>query len=149
MRIINANELSMGITLYLAENAYLNDTGLDAYKNVLKWIDETQTVDAVPFHSSGNTTFFEVGNVDEFGDRLILDEGDLSKRCKTYYAEEPAAHWVHCKGKSNLWYCSKCGGKIMYNPTRRTYNIKKLPVSKKNKFCRNCGVYMEGEREEL
>ena len=50
--------------------------------------------------------------------------------------------WVHCNGKSNLWYCSKCGEKIQYNPTRRTYNIEKKRVDEVNKLCRNCGADM-------
>lgn len=58
----------------------------------------------------------------------------------------PVVHgrWIHCAGKSNLWHCSECGGRIMYNQTRKTYNIKKLPVSEANKFCRNCGAKMDG-----
>ena len=60
---------------------------------------------------------------------------------------EPVKHgcWVHCNGKSNLWYCSECGEKIMYNPTRRTYNIAKKPVHEVNKRCRNCGAKMDGD----
>lgn len=56
-------------------------------------------------------------------------------------------HWIHCKGKSNLWYCSECGDKMLYNPTRRTYNIVKLTMAEKNKFCRNCGARMDGEAD--
>lgn len=52
--------------------------------------------------------------------------------------------WVHCNGKSNLWYCSECGEKILYNPTRRTYNIEKRPVHEVNKYCRGCGAKMDG-----
>lgn len=51
--------------------------------------------------------------------------------------------WIHCQGKSNLWYCSECGEKILYNPTRRTYNIEKRPVHEVNKYCRGCGAKME------
>lgn len=60
---------------------------------------------------------------------------------------EPVRHgnWVHCNGKSNLWYCSECGEKIIYNPTRRTYKIEKLPVYAINKRCRNCGAKMDAE----
>lgn len=56
--------------------------------------------------------------------------------------------WIHCKGKSNLWYCSVCGEKILYNPTRRTYNIEKRPVHEVNKHCRNCGAKMDGGNED-
>lgn len=59
---------------------------------------------------------------------------------------EPVVHgrWIHCAGKSNLWHYSECGGRIMYNQTRKTYNIKKLPVSEANKFCKHCGAKMDG-----
>lgn len=62
---------------------------------------------------------------------------------------EPIQHgyWIHCKGKSNLWYCSKCGGKILYNAARRTYKIEKQAVHEVNAFCRKCGVQMIGYRE--
>lgn len=58
--------------------------------------------------------------------------------------EAVRGEWVHCNGKSNLWYCSVCGEKILYNPTRRTYNIEKRPVHAVNKFCRGCGAKMDG-----
>ena len=59
----------------------------------------------------------------------------------------PVVHgrWIHCAGKSNVWHCSECGGRIMYNQTRKTYNIKKLPVSEANKFCKHCGAKMDKE----
>lgn len=57
--------------------------------------------------------------------------------------------WIHCNGKSNLWYCSECGEKISYNPTRRTYNIEKRPVYEVNKHCRNCGAKMDGGNEDV
>ena len=55
------------------------------------------------------------------------------------------AHWIHCKGKTNLWYCSNCGAQIRYNQKRRTYNINKLPVHEINKCCRACGAHMDGD----
>lgn len=60
----------------------------------------------------------------------------------------PVVHgeWVHCNGTINLWYCSECGEKILYNPTRRTYNIRKRPVYEVNKYCRGCGAKMDGGR---
>lgn len=75
---------------------------------------------------------------------------DFIEICRCDTAEnEPVRHgqWIHCAGKSNLWYCSECGGKILYNPTRRTYNIKKLPVDEMNRFCRSCGAKMDGGAE--
>ena len=64
------------------------------------------------------------------------------------YAPVRHGHWIHCAGKSNLWYCSECGGKILYNPTRRTYNIIKLSVDEMNRFCRSCGAKMDGKEHE-
>ncbi len=57
----------------------------------------------------------------------------------------PVVHglWIRCDGKSIVWYCSECGGKILYNPNPRTYNIKKPKVEQYNKFCRNCGAKMD------
>lgn len=46
-RLIDANALGNGIGVYVATNAYLNDTALDALGKVAKWIDEALTVDAV------------------------------------------------------------------------------------------------------
>ena len=55
------------------------------------------------------------------------------------------AYWIHAKGKSNVWYCSACGEKILYNPTRRTYRpVQKPDVSVVNRFCRGCGKRMTG-----
>ena len=47
-RLIDADKIVNGIALYMAENAYLNDTPLDALKMVSNWITEATAVDAVP-----------------------------------------------------------------------------------------------------
>lgn len=72
------------------------------------------------------------------------------ERANTEKDAAPVVHgrWIHCAGKSNLWHCSECGGRIMYNQTRKTYNIKKLPVSEANKFCKHCGAKMDAEENE-
>lgn len=54
--------------------------------------------------------------------------------------------WIHCNGKSNLWHCSNCGGKIIYNPTRLVYKGEKRAVHEVNEYCRSCGVKMIGHR---
>lgn len=61
----------------------------------------------------------------------------------------PVKHgrWIHCKGKSSIWYCSVCGEKIIYNPTRKTYKPDKKPVWEINKCCRNCGARMDLEEQ--
>lgn len=57
-------------------------------------------------------------------------------------------HWIHCDGKSNLWYCSECGGRIMYSQKCRTYQINKPPVGEANKFCKHCGAKMDGGNDD-
>lgn len=47
MRPINADPIANGIALYMAENAYLNDTPLDVLKTVADWVNEAPTVDAM------------------------------------------------------------------------------------------------------
>ena len=47
-RLIDADKIGNGIALYMAENAYLNDTALDVLKMVGDWVDKAPTVDAVP-----------------------------------------------------------------------------------------------------
>lgn len=76
---------------------------------------------------------------------LAIQAAELRSRLAMYEDAGPVrekGEWVHCNGKSNLWYCSKCGEKIKYNPTRRTYNIEKKRVDEVNKLCRNCGADM-------
>ena len=45
-RLIDADALYTSIALYLAENAYLNDTAQSALEMVANWIKESPTVDA-------------------------------------------------------------------------------------------------------
>lgn len=72
---------------------------------------------------------------------------EVLEDCPTVDAVEVVhGEWIHCQGKSNLWYCSACGEKVLYNPTRRTYNIAKRPVHEVNKYCRCCGAKMDGDR---
>ena len=46
-RLIDADKIVNGISLYMAENAYLNDTPLDALKMVSNWITEATAVEVV------------------------------------------------------------------------------------------------------
>ena len=48
VRLIDANALNISVALYMAENAYLNDTPLDILRMVSRWIAEAHTIDAVP-----------------------------------------------------------------------------------------------------
>ena len=40
MRLIDADALNTGVALFMAENAYLNMTALDALKMVAEWVQE-------------------------------------------------------------------------------------------------------------
>jgi hypothetical protein len=79
----------------------------------------------------------------------ILDIKALISVMPTVYAV-PVKHgrWIHCKGESSIWYCSVCGEKIIYNPTRKTYKPDKKPVWEINKYCRNCGALMKAGGED-
>ena len=74
---------------------------------------------------------------------------ELEKRItKMEYRLQLHGRWLRSAGKTNIWYCSFCGGKINYKQNRRTYNIEKIPVEQKNKFCRNCGAKMDAKEVE-
>ena len=48
MRLIDASSFAVHVVLYMAENAYLNDTALDVLKKVSKWLEEEPTLDYAP-----------------------------------------------------------------------------------------------------
>ena len=48
IKVCDATAVYNGIALYMAENAYLNDTALDVLEMVAKWLDEAPTVEAEP-----------------------------------------------------------------------------------------------------
>ena len=81
-----------------------------------------------------------------------LFASELGKMISTYPTIDaaPVKHgqWIHCKGESSIWYCSVCGEKIIYNPTRKTYKPSKKPVNEINKYCRNCGAMMGVEGQD-
>lgn len=56
--------------------------------------------------------------------------------------ETSTALWIHCGGKSHIWYCSNCGEKVNYNNARRTYTKGMKPIEEVNRFCRGCGAIM-------
>lgn len=55
------------------------------------------------------------------------------------------AHWVRCKGNSDLWYCSCCKTTVRYNPNPKMYKYmrQKKVISDYHKFCRHCGSRMD------
>lgn len=46
--LIKRDSIRTSVALYMAENAYLNDTALDVLKMIDKWLLEAEAVDAVP-----------------------------------------------------------------------------------------------------
>jgi hypothetical protein len=48
VRPIDANAFNNHVALYMAENAYLNDTALDVLKKISKWLEEEPTLDYAP-----------------------------------------------------------------------------------------------------
>ena len=54
MRPIDANAFNNHVALYMAENAYLNDTALDVLKKISKWLEEEPTIDCMPVKKGYN-----------------------------------------------------------------------------------------------
>lgn len=48
MRLIDADAFNNHVALYMAENAYLNDTALDVLKKISKWLEEEPALDYAP-----------------------------------------------------------------------------------------------------
>ena len=46
--LISKNDLLLSLAEYVNSNAYLNQTALDALLMVMRWVQETPAVDAVP-----------------------------------------------------------------------------------------------------
>ena len=46
--LISRQKILNDVGLYMAENAYLNDTALDVLKMISKWVQEAPAVDAEP-----------------------------------------------------------------------------------------------------
>lgn len=56
-------------------------------------------------------------------------------------------HWIRAEGKTDVWYCSECGERIVYSQNRRTYKPSKKPVHAVHKHCRSCGAKMHTRAE--
>lgn len=80
-------------------------------------------------------------------DSIFADDAQaLREAAEMLEKSEAVKHgrWIHCKGKSGLWYYSNCGEKIIYNLDRHVYNTRKRGVAEVNKYCRGCGAKMDG-----
>lgn len=125
-----------------SKDKYIREIGMrmiDA-NSLAKWLDKEHYVDK------------PTGKCDERQNRVlgICISALKNPQIAPTIDAVPVVHgrWVHCDGKSIVWYCSECGGKILFNPNPRTYNIKKLKVEQYNKFCRNCGAKMDGGSDD-
>lgn len=58
-RLIDASPVLRGIGNYVTSNAYLNDTALDAFGMVEKWLEEAPTVDAVEVVRCGKCKWYD------------------------------------------------------------------------------------------
>ncbi|MBP3427140.1 MAG: hypothetical protein J6M47_02625 [Clostridia bacterium] len=151
MRPIDADSLKAQL-IYFAN--HMQDNGHSTYAAALgeaiNIVDRRQTIDAVHVQHEGNTSFISVKNVDEWEDRIILDEGVKTKRCAVYYADadEPVER---CNGHGR-WLdertdikCSECGAtfsdEIVF--MRRDTDSYKNP-----EHCPACGVRMDGEPDD-
>ena len=91
-RLIDANKFAIGVALYMAENAYLNDTALDVLKKVSDWLDKEPTVDAV-----------EVVH----GEWVVCGDGEyVPFMCS---ACGKTTSWYHAQTAN---YCPNCGAKM-------------------------------------
>ena len=93
IKVSDATRVYNGIALYMAENAYLNDTALDVLKMVVSWLNEAPNLDAVEVvHGRWEKA--------EYNGFLRCDQ------CKDVYINE---EWLE-DGKWN--YCPSCGAKV-------------------------------------
>ena len=102
MRLIDAEHLTNDIALYMAENAYLNDTQLDLLKKVAQWIIDTPTIDPESLRAQGEW----VGEADGYADgELVYDVWYCSEcnYCIDDGTDDPDL-------LSN--YCPNCGAKM-------------------------------------
>lgn len=118
MRPIDADAFAIHVALYMAENAYLNDTALDVLKKIAKWLDEEPTLDLAP---------------------VVHGEWTLVEKFFTYGEEGEV---------DSDWYlvCSECGRKVpVYEYWPPDIDIKKL--TKDYPYC-HCGAKMDGGKKD-
>lgn len=63
MRAIDGESLHMGVCLYLAQNAYLNDTPQSALEMVARWIEKEPTLDVLPVRHAHIVEFVKDGKM--------------------------------------------------------------------------------------
>lgn len=106
IKVVDATKVYNGIALYMAENAYLNDTALDVLKMVANWLNEAPTVDAVEVvHGRWREKILVGGFAEEWG--YVCSEcgctvSDRSNLGIGRYASK----------NQRLNYCPNCGAKM-------------------------------------
>ena len=107
IKMCDATAVYNGIALYMAENAYLNDTALDVLKMVAGWLNDAPTVDAVEVaeynavieklenllcHATGGK-YSKAGYAWEDMERMVTDY--IEECCEEAVAEEVVhAYWT-------------------------------------------------------
>lgn len=111
-KYIKVDSIREDIALYLAQNAYLNETALDAYRNVEKWINERSGIEMVRcdecehFTRKNLPTDFSKGRCRLSGGYVYPDN-----LCRYGIKEETSAE-VHCEDcKYREWadHFAECG----------------------------------------
>ena len=105
IKMCDATKVYNGIALYMAENAYLNDTALDVLKMVAGWLNEATTVDAVPV---GHGYWIDGRVTDHIG-RVVEHCIDCSV-CDSVFKDdsrEVVKNW-----KERFKFCPFCGARM-------------------------------------
>lgn len=157
MRPIDADSLKAQL-IYFAN--HMQDNGHSTYAaaigEAISIVDRRQTLDTVLVQHEGSTSLISVKDIDEWEDRIILDEGDKSKRCKVYYADAPVVpgRWTEDG------FCSECGNEASYTEWLEiTYDydwnenlIETGEVVHRDQhlteYCPRCGARMDGEPDD-
>lgn len=116
MRLIDGKALNTAVAVFMAENAYLNMTALDALKMVSGWIAEAPTIDAVPV-VHGHPVYHNRPVHYEHYEMVQQTENGEPLYKRQYYTlqDNPVA------------YCSECGKRL---------------CSRFTSYCPNCGADM-------
>lgn len=112
VRLIDARKISNDIALYLAENAYLNDTALDALKMAARWVNEAPTVDLESLRPHGNWSLRCNSHLDthtgEYDDEFYLECSvcrrqvwDIDIENTTWLELVKQFPYCHCGAKMN------------------------------------------------
>ena len=97
IKMCDATKVHNGIALYMAENAYLNDTALDVLKMVAVWLEDCPIVDAVEVVHGRWVGYHEADiGYDEYGVRC--------SNCN-FEVEDHEVDFI-------MNYCPNCGAKM-------------------------------------